>query len=122
MPVTLRVALGLLWLEFVALAGLVAFFAALVITQPTPLGFYVLAFGVAFAAVFFIAVRLLQRRLPSGRAAATALQLLTLAPAYYMIQDDFPLGWLLGALIVVVLGLLFAPATTQALKDGKSPG
>lgn len=115
MPVTLRIALGLLWLEFVALAGLVAFFAALVIRQPTPLGFYVLAFGVAFAAVFFIAARLLQRRLPSGRAAATALQLLMLAPAYYMVQDDFPLGWGLGALIAVVLGLLFAPSTTKAL-------
>jgi hypothetical protein len=115
MPLTLRVALGLLWAEFLALAGLLVFFAFLVVRTPTALGGYVLVFGLALAVGFFVSIRMLQRRRLAGRGAATALQLLLLAPVYNMIRDGFWLGWVIGAVMVAVVVLLFNGATARAL-------
>ncbi|WP_162907909.1 hypothetical protein [Allorhizocola rhizosphaerae] len=115
MPATLRVALGLLWAQFAALTLVLLLFAYRVAGAPTPLGFYVTAFGLALVISLYVAARLLQRRRMSGRAAATALQLLFLAPVYYMITSGFWVGWLLAAWIVAVTAFLFAPGTGRAL-------
>lgn len=115
MPATLRVAVGLLWVQFVAMAGLLIFFVSLVVRQPTDLGWYVTLFGVALTVAFFACARMLQRGRLFGRGAAVALQLLLLAPVYYMISGGFWLGWVLASVIAVVLVLLFMPSTSQAL-------
>lgn len=115
MPVTLRLAVGLLWAQFISLLGLLIYFVLLVIGETTPLGIYVAVFGLGLAVAFFIATRMLQHRRVGGRGGAIALQLLLLAPVYYMIIDRFWLGWVLAAVILVVLGLLAAPSTGKAL-------
>jgi len=106
---------GLMWAQFVGLVCLLVYFAVLVIRQTTSLGIYVLLFGAALAVAFFIATRMLQHRKVAGRGGAIALQLLLLAPVYYMIVDRFWLGWALGAVIVTVVAMLAAPATGRAL-------
>ncbi len=121
MPATLRVALGLLWMQFAALTLVLMFFVYRVAGQPTPLGFYVSAFGLALVLGLYISARLLHRRRMSGRAATVALQLMFLAPAYYMITSGWWLGWVLAAWIVAVIAFLFAPATSGALNDRVDP-
>jgi hypothetical protein len=113
MPVTLRVAVGLLWAQFVGLVCLLIYVAVLVIGEKASLG--ILLFGAALAVAFFIVTRMLQHRKVAGRGGAIALQLLLLAPVYYMIVDRFWLGWALGAVIVAVLAMLAAPTTGRAL-------
>jgi hypothetical protein len=115
MPVTLRVAVGLLWAQFVGLVCLLIYFAVLVIGDTSSLGIYVWLFGAALAVAFFIVTRMLQHRKVAGRGGAIALQLLLLAPVYYMIVDRFWLGWALGAVIVAVMAMLAAPTTGRAL-------
>ena len=45
MPLTLRVAVGLLWAQLVGLLGLLVYFIVLVIGETTSLGIYVILFG-----------------------------------------------------------------------------
>jgi hypothetical protein len=118
MPLTLRVAVGLLWAQFVGLVFLLLYFAVLVIRQTTSLGIYVILFGCALAIAFFVVTRMLHGLRAAGRGGAVALELLLLAPTYYMIVDGFWLGWVLGALIVAVVALLMAPATGRVLRSG----
>lgn len=115
MPATLRVALGLLWAQLLALAAVLLFFVYLVAREPSTLGLYVSAFGLAIVVALYIVVRLLHRRKLSGRGAAVALQLLFLAPVYYMITGGQWLGWVCAVWIVAVTAFLFAPATGRAL-------
>lgn len=115
MPATLRVALGLLWAQFLALTAVLIFFASLTVRKPTPLAFYVIAFGIAIVVALFVTIRLLHRRRLSGRGGAFALQLLFLAPAYYMITGGLWVGWVVIVWIVAVTAALFVPSTAQAL-------
>jgi len=109
---------GLLWVQLVGLLCLLVYFTVLVIGETTSLGIYVILFGGGLAAAFFAVTRMLQRRRAAGRGGAVALELLLLAPVYYMIADRFWLGWVLGAMIVVVLATLMAPATGRVLNSG----
>jgi hypothetical protein len=118
MPLTLRVAVTLLWAQFVGLVCLLVYFAVLVVGATTALGIYVILFGIGLSVAFFIVTRMLQRRRTAGRGGAVALELLLLAPVYYMIVDRYWLGWVLGAVIVVVLAALMAPATGRVLSSG----
>ena len=118
MPLTLRVAVGLLWAQFVGLVCLLVYFVALVIRETTPLGIYVILFGGGLAVAFFAVTRMLQRCRAAGRGGAVALELLLLAPVYYMIVDRFWLGWVLGGVIAVVLAALMAPTTGRVLSSG----
>jgi len=118
MPLTLRVAVALLWVQFVGLVCLLVYFAVLVIRETTSLGIYVILFGSALAVALFIVTRMLQRLRAAGRGGAVAIELLLLAPVYYMIVDRFWLGWVLGAVIAVVLAALMAPATRRVLSSG----
>lgn len=79
------------------------------------LGFYVTIFGAVFAVALYVCIRLLHYRRTAGRGGALAMQLLFLAPVYYMITSGFWLGWVLGAVIVATVALLFAPPTGRAL-------
>jgi hypothetical protein len=107
--------MGLLWAQIVGLLCLLVYFTVRVIGETTPLGIYVILFGTGLAVAFFIVTRMLQRRRTAGRGGAVALELLLLAPVYYMIESRFWLGWVLGAVIVVVLATLMAPATGRVL-------
>lgn len=118
MPLTLRVAVGLLWSQIVGLLCLLVYFAVLVIREPSWLGVYVLLFGAGLTVAFYVATRMLQRRRTAGRGGAIALELLLLAPVYYMIVDRFWLGWVLTAVIVPTVATLVAPATGRALSSG----
>lgn len=118
MPLTLRVAVSLLWIQLVGLLCLLVYFAVLVVRETTSLGIYVILFGGGLAIAFFAVTRMLQRLRAAGRGGAVALELLLLAPVYYMIVDRFWLGWVLGAVIAVVLVTLLAPATGRVLSSG----
>ena len=110
--------MGLLWAQFVGLLCLLVYFAVLVIREPRSLGIYVILFGSGLAVAFFVVTRMLRHRRAAGRGGAVALELLLLAPVYYMIVDGFWLGWLLGGVIVVELAALIAPATGRVLSSG----
>lgn len=115
MSASLRAAIVLLWAQFVAMAGLLIFFVILVVRTPTMLGLYVSLFGLALTVAFFACARALQRGRLAARGAAAALQLLLLAPAYYMINSGFWLGWVLAFVNIAVLVTLFLPGTSEAL-------
>jgi uncharacterized membrane protein YhaH (DUF805 family) len=116
MPLTLKVAIGLLWIQFLALLGLLAIFAWYVAREPTPLGFYVGFFLLIFTLAWLFIVLAMGRRRAAARGAVIALELLLLAPAYYMITGDRPgLGVAVGVVALAVIGLLVAPPTNRAL-------
>jgi uncharacterized membrane protein YhaH (DUF805 family) len=116
MPVTLRVAIGLLWVQFLGLLGLLAIFAYYVARERTALGFYVGFFLLIFTLAWFFILLALGRRRSAARGAVVALELLVLAPAYYMITGGRPLwGAILGAISLAVVGLLVAPSTGKVL-------
>lgn len=117
MPLTLKVAIGLLWLQFLALLGLLAIFAWQIAREPTPLGFYVGFFLLIFTLAWFFILQALGRSRAAARGAVIALELLLLAPAYYMITGSYAgLGVALGAVALAVIGLLVAPPTNRALR------
>lgn len=116
MPVTLRAAIVLLWVQFLALLGLLAIFAYYVAQDQTPLGLYVGFFLLIFTLAWFFIVMALGRRRAAARGAIIALELLMLAPAYYMITGTQPLlGVIVAISSLAVIGLLVAPPTNQAL-------
>jgi hypothetical protein len=116
MPATLRIAIVLLWAQFIALAGLFVIFVYLVATDPSPLGIYVGVFGLVFTLALFLVVRALGRLKAAARGGVFALELLVLAPAYYMITGGKAwLGLLIGATSIAVMALLVLPPTNRAL-------
>lgn len=116
MPVTLRAAIVLLWAQFVALLGLLAIYAYYVAHERTPLGIYVGFFLLIFTLAWFFVILALGRRRAAARGAVIALELLILAPAYYMITGGRPLlGVIVGVSALAVIGLLLAPPTNEAL-------
>ena len=116
MPVTLRVAIVLLWAQFAALLGLLGIFAYYVAQERTALGLYVGFFLLIFTLAWFFILLALGRRRAAARGAIIALELLILAPAYYMITGGKALvGAIIGVVALAVVGLLVAPPTNQAL-------
>ncbi len=116
MPLTLRAAIVILWLQFLALVGLLAIFAVYVARTQTALGLYVGFFLLIFALVWLFAVLAMGRRRAAARGAVIALELLIMAPAYYMITGGRPLlGAAIGVSALAVIGLLVAPPTNQVL-------
>ncbi len=116
MPVTLRIAIVVLWAQFLALMGLFAIFLVLVVREPSALGVYVAVFGAIFALSLFLVIMALGRRKAAGRGGVFALELIALAPAYYMITGERAwLGLILGASAIAVMALLVLPATNRAL-------
>jgi hypothetical protein len=116
MPATLRIAIVLLWTQFLALLGLFAIFVFLVVREPSPLGVYVGAFGAIFALALFLVIRALSRLKAAARGGVFALELLVLAPAYYMITGGKAwLGLLIGAISIAVMALLVLPPTNRVL-------
>ncbi|HCT78264.1 MAG TPA: hypothetical protein DGG94_15730 [Micromonosporaceae bacterium] len=119
MPLTLRVAIGLLTIQTIALAGLSAFLIYADLTKPRGEGFlaiYVTIFAIALTLGFALVTRAVARRSAAGRGAAIALELLLLAPVYYMITGGLSwLGWLIGSVAVAVMVSLMAPPTNRVL-------
>ncbi|GHJ50118.1 hypothetical protein Cs7R123_74600 [Catellatospora sp. TT07R-123] len=76
----------------------------------------VTVFAVAIAAWLGVGARLLLRRSPRARGPVLALELLLLAPAYFMITGGQPLlGWTVLAVSGGVIACVLAPATTRTL-------
>ena len=116
MPATLRIAIVLLWAQFIALVGLFAIFVVLVVREPSPLGIYVGVFGAIFALALYLVIGALGRRKAAARGGVFALELLVLAPVYYMITGGKAwLGLLIGATSVAVMALLVLPPTNRVL-------
>jgi hypothetical protein len=116
MPATLRIAIVLLWAQFLALAGLFAIFVFLVVREPSRLGVYVGVFGAVFALALFLVIRALGRLKAAARGGVFALELVVLAPAYYMITGGKAwLGMLIAVTAVAVMTLLVLPPTNRAL-------
>ncbi len=116
MPATLRIAIVLLWAQFLALLGLFVIFVVLVVREPSPLGFYVGAFGAVFTLALFLVIVSLGRLKAAARGGVFALELLALAPAYYMITGGKAwLGLLIGGSAAAVMALLVLPPTNRVL-------
>lgn len=116
MPVTLRVAIGLLWVQFLAMLGLLVIFMALLVQDPSPLGVYVGVFAAVFTAVLLLVILALRRHRSAARGGVLALELLVLAPAYYMITGGKAwLGLLIAAASIAVILLMVSPPTSRAL-------
>jgi hypothetical protein len=96
--------------------GLFVIFVVLVVREPSSLGFYVGAFGMVFALSLFLVIAALGRLKAAARGGVFALELLVLAPAYYMITGGKAwLGVLIGASAVAVMALLALPPTNRVL-------
>lgn len=116
MPLTLRAAIVILWLQFLALVGLLAIFAVYVARTQTALGLYVGFFLLIFTLAWLFVLLALGRRRAAARGAVIALELLILAPAYYMITGGNSLpGVAIGVSALAVIGLLVAPPTNEVL-------
>jgi uncharacterized membrane protein YhaH (DUF805 family) len=116
MPATLRIAIVLLWAQFLALACLFEIFVVLVAREPSRLGIYVGVFGAVFALALFLVTLALGRRKAAARGGVFALELLVLAPAYYMITGGKAwLGVLIGVTSIAVMALLVLPPTNRVL-------
>ncbi|MBV1848955.1 hypothetical protein [Catellatospora tritici] len=76
----------------------------------------VTVFAIAIAAWLGGGAWLLLRRSPRARGPVLALELLLLAPAYFMITGGQSLlGWLVAATAAGVIACVLAPATTRTL-------
>lgn len=119
MPATLRTAIGLLAVQVLAGAALAVFLGYLEITSTASsraLGLYVTIFCALYTAAFAFTMSALIKRKLAARGVAIALELLLLAPAYYMITGGTPLlGWIIAGVCGAVVITLLAPQTTQVL-------
>lgn len=118
-PATLRWAIRLLYVEATTLAlvaGLLLYetFTVAEVHRGSAAAFT--GFTALVAAALAYLGRSLYRRQPRARAPAIALQLFMLPTAYYMVSGG--LAWLglpVGALALVVIWLLIASSTREAL-------
>jgi hypothetical protein len=119
LPVSVRLAVGLLALQAVAVAAITVFLVYAELTAPPGdrgLGWAVVGFA-AFGAVLLGLLTWGVARLKRfARDLAVATQLILLAPAYYMLQSELPwLGVIVGALALSIITLAVLPATNKAL-------
>ncbi|WP_203914966.1 hypothetical protein [Rhizocola hellebori] len=116
MPATLRIAIVVLWAQFLAVLGLFAIYVVLLVRDPSILAFYVGAFGLIFTAALFFMILALGRFSTAARGGVFALELIVLAPAYYMITGGKAwLGLIIGLSAVAVIALLVLPPTNRVL-------
>ncbi len=119
LPISLRLAVGLLALQAVAVAAITVFLVYAELTAPPGdqgLGWAVVGFA-AFGAVLLGLLTWGVARLKRfARDLAVATQLILLAPAYYMLQSELPwLGVIVGGLALAIITLAVLPATNKAL-------
>lgn len=118
-PTTLRAAVALLLVQAVAIAGITLFLVYADLTASgadQKLAWAVT--GTAFLIAAFLAVlaRSVSRHRRWARDLAVALDLIFLAPVYYMFTGDLPwLGVIVGAVTVATIVLLVAPPTNRAV-------
>lgn len=119
LPVSVRLAVGLLAVQAVAVTAITVFLVYAEATAPSGdkgLGWAVAgfaAFGAALLALLTWGVARLKR---FARDLAVATQLILLAPAYYMIKSELPwLGVIVGGLAIAIVALSVLPATNKAL-------
>ncbi len=119
LPVTLRLAIALLFVEAAALAVLAVLFAYLGFTRPTAStgsAVSVVVFPAALAALLALLGTRLVRLRAWARGPAMVLELLLVPLGYYMVTGGAP--WLGIPAVLAGLactGLLVAPASRQAL-------
>jgi hypothetical protein len=119
LPVSLRLAVGLLAAQAIAVTAITSFLVYAEITAPaadTGLGWAVVGFA-GFGAVLLGLLAWGVARLKRwARDVAVAAQLILLAPAYYMIQSELAwLGVIVGTIALAIITLSVLPATNRAL-------
>jgi hypothetical protein len=121
-PLSVRVAVVLVVMETAALLAFVGWYTVDVfpvgdpVAQRTAMALGVIVFLLAMGAVLALAARSLGRLQHWPRALLVAVQLIALGVGVPLAQDGVAVGWAMCAVAVVVLGALFAPATTAAIE------
>lgn len=119
LPVPVRVAVGLLAVQAVAITAITAYLAYAEITAPPGdegLGWAVAGFAAFGAALLSLLTWGVARLKRAARDLAVATQLILLAPAYYMIKGELPwLGVIVGGVAVTIMALSVLPSTNKAL-------
>ena len=119
LPVSLRLAAGLLALQAAAVAAISVFLVYAEITAPAGdkgLGWAVVGFAVFGAFLLGLLAWGVARLKRWARDLAVATQLILLAPAYYMIKSELPwLGVIVGGIAIAIIALSVLPVTNKAL-------
>jgi hypothetical protein len=119
LPVTVRLAAGLLALQALALTAITVFLVYAEFTAPAGdqgLGWAVIGFAVFGALLLALLAWGVTRLKRWARDVAVAAQLILLAPAYYMLQSELAwLGVIVGAIALAIIALSVVPATNRAL-------
>jgi hypothetical protein len=119
MPATLRTAIALLSIQVLAGAGLAVYVLYLDLTAEASSGAlaaFVTVFCVLYVGGLAFTVASLGKGRQAARGVALALELLLLAPAYYMITGGQQvLGWVLLAVVAATVLTLMAPQTSRVL-------
>jgi hypothetical protein len=122
-PVTLRAAVLVLWIEAAALAVLTAFEVYKLVTdvpeQPEGAIWLAVMIGLAAVGAYLFARGLVHRR-AWARTPAIFLQLLALPVSFFMVTGEGNLLTRVGGVLIAIMaitgaGLLFAPASREAL-------
>lgn len=119
LPVSVRLAVGLLAFQAVAVTAITIFLVYAELTAPAgdkSLGWAVAgfaAFGALLLALLTWGVYRLKRW---ARDLGVATQLILLAPAYYMIKSELPwLGVIVGGIAIAIIACSVLPTTNRAL-------
>jgi hypothetical protein len=119
LPVSLRVAVGLLAVQAVAIAAITVFLVYAEITAPAGdkgLGWAVVGFAALGTLLLAVVARGVFRLKRWARDVAVAAQLILLAPAYYMLQSELTwLGIIIGIIAIAIIALSVLPTTNKAL-------
>jgi hypothetical protein len=125
LPLPLRVAVTVLAVQAVALGGLALFLVYSDITgaaSQLSIALGVTVFTALYAALLGLVARALASRKGGARGPAIALQLLLMAPAYFMITGGLPIpGWILLIAAATVVITLMVPVTAKALGIPRPP-
>lgn len=119
LPVTVRLAVGLLALQAAAITAITVYLVYAEVTAPPGdqgLGWAVIGFAVFGAVLLGLLAWGVARLKRFARDLAVAAQLILLAPAYYMLQSELPwLGVVVGAIALAIIALAVVPPTNRAL-------
>jgi peptidoglycan/LPS O-acetylase OafA/YrhL len=119
LPLPLRVAVAVLAVQAVALGALALFVIYSDLTgddSQVSIAVGVTAFVLGYGLALGVIARKLAARRGGARGPAVALQLLLLAPAYFMITGGLPVpGVILLVAVVTVVAALMTPSAARAL-------
>jgi hypothetical protein len=121
-PLPLRLAVVLVAVEAGALLAFTVWFTVDVfpvgdpVAQRTAMALGVIVFLLGMCAVLAAAARSLGLLQHWPRALLVAVQLIGLGVGFPLAQDGLAVGWGICVVALVVLGALFAPATTAAIE------